>query len=79
MNVKQIANLSKDEPCNHRGCLSHVTHPCEGCGRIAGMTELEIVRRYTGWNDETAEAAIRQWRGHNPEWNASSILPYLKT
>ena len=24
------------EPCGHRGCLSHVTHPCEGCGRIAG-------------------------------------------
>lgn len=26
-----------DEPCGHRGCLSHVTHPCEGCGRIAGQ------------------------------------------
>lgn len=24
------------EPCNHPGCLSHRTHPCEGCGRIAG-------------------------------------------
>ena len=24
------------EPCGHPGCLSHVTHPCEGCGRIAG-------------------------------------------
>lgn len=24
------------EPCSHRGCLHHVTHPCEGCGRIAG-------------------------------------------
>jgi hypothetical protein len=24
------------EPCDHPGCLSHVTHPCEGCGRIAG-------------------------------------------
>lgn len=24
------------EPCSHKGCLSHVTHPCEGCGRIAG-------------------------------------------
>lgn len=23
-------------PCAHRGCLHHVTHPCEGCGRIAG-------------------------------------------
>lgn len=24
------------EPCEHPGCLSHRTHPCEGCGRIAG-------------------------------------------
>jgi hypothetical protein len=23
-------------PCSHPGCLSHITHPCEGCGRIAG-------------------------------------------
>jgi hypothetical protein len=26
------------EPCNHKGCLSHITHPCEGCGRIGGKT-----------------------------------------
>ena len=25
-------------PCAHRGCLHHVTHPCEGCGRIAGRS-----------------------------------------
>lgn len=24
------------EPCSHKGCLNHVTHPCEYCGRIAG-------------------------------------------
>jgi hypothetical protein len=29
--------LRPDQPCSHRGCLSHVTHPCEGCGRIAGQ------------------------------------------
>ena len=23
------------EPCHHPGCANHVTHPCEGCGRIA--------------------------------------------
>lgn len=28
--------LRPDEPCDHPGCLSHVSHPCEGCGRIAG-------------------------------------------
>jgi hypothetical protein len=24
------------EPCFHPSCLSHISHPCEGCGRIAG-------------------------------------------
>jgi hypothetical protein len=23
-------------PCKHPGCLNHITHPCEGCGRIGG-------------------------------------------
>lgn len=31
------SRLRPDEPCAHSGCLSHVTHPCEGCGRIAGQ------------------------------------------
>lgn len=26
------------DPCNHPGCLSHRSHPCEGCGRIGGIT-----------------------------------------
>jgi hypothetical protein len=29
-------------PCAHRGCLHHVTHPCEGCGRIAGAGVVEL-------------------------------------
>jgi hypothetical protein len=24
------------ESCNHIGCLHHISHPCEKCGRIAG-------------------------------------------
>jgi len=30
--------VKQGEPCSHAGCLHHVTHPCEGCGRIAGRT-----------------------------------------
>jgi hypothetical protein len=26
----------KGEPCEHPGCLSHVSHPCDGCGRTHG-------------------------------------------
>ena len=24
------------QPCEHNGCLNHISHPCEGCGRIGG-------------------------------------------
>jgi len=34
-NVKPI-KYNDGEPCIHTGCLSHQTHPCEGCGRIGG-------------------------------------------
>lgn len=27
------------QPCSHPGCLSHISHPCEICGRIAGQYE----------------------------------------
>jgi hypothetical protein len=33
--VKHAALLD-GEPCSHRGCLNHISHPCEGCGRIGG-------------------------------------------
>ena len=33
-----LPDLRDDEPCKHAGCLSHVSHPCEGCGRVAGRT-----------------------------------------
>jgi hypothetical protein len=31
-----LRNLPDGIACSHPGCLSHVTHPCEHCGRIAG-------------------------------------------
>jgi hypothetical protein len=36
VSVEHLPAYRDGEPCNHPGCLSHVTHPCEGCGRIAG-------------------------------------------
>lgn len=36
------SRLLKDgEPCWHPGCLHHVTHPCEGCGRTAGVGSFQ--------------------------------------
>ncbi len=34
--MDRIYGRKDGEPCSHPGCLHHVTHPCEGCGRIAG-------------------------------------------
>jgi hypothetical protein len=34
--LSRIASIKDGEPCSHPGCLAHITHPCEGCGRIAG-------------------------------------------
>lgn len=28
--------LEEGKGCGHLGCLSHITHPCEGCGRTGG-------------------------------------------
>jgi len=34
-------------PCEHPGCLHHITHPCEGCGRIGGH-----------WNNEEDDQSL---------------------
>ncbi len=38
------------QPCKHNACLNHLSHPCEGCGRIAGsgnVTENPFMRDKT--------------------------------
>lgn len=32
-----MQQLKPGQPCGHPGCLAHITHPCEGCGRIGGL------------------------------------------
>lgn len=44
-------------PCKHPGCLHHVTHPCEGCGRIAGHWPEDIdLPAWDALSDETLKA-----------------------
>ena len=40
-----MAKVESGKPCGHSGCLSHVTKPCEGCGRINGQGSFETVDR----------------------------------
>jgi len=51
-------NLKDGEPCSHKGCLSHISHPCEGCGRIRGKYMT------TDKNKDVAEALGLCWH----EW-----------
>lgn len=34
--------------CKHPGCANHVTHPCEGCGRITGAELKQIIYEHGG-------------------------------
>lgn len=36
-------SLPDGVPCGHAGCLSHLSHPCDGCGRIGGMRRTVVV------------------------------------
>jgi hypothetical protein len=44
------------EPCGHPGCIHHVSHPCEGCGRIAGKSVVTMPTKLTAENG--AKAAL---------------------
>lgn len=37
-----LQKLKDGEPCNHKGCINHITHPCEVCGRIAGQKQYDL-------------------------------------
>ncbi|MCK5017413.1 MAG: hypothetical protein KAS32_10135 [Candidatus Peribacteraceae bacterium] len=36
------------EPCEHTGCASHVTHPCEKCGRKRASGKAKVI--VTKWD-----------------------------
>lgn len=42
ISMEQLETPADGEPCSHEGCLNHVTHPCEGCGRIAGRGKSDL-------------------------------------
>lgn len=47
-------------PCNHPGCFNHITHPCEGCGRIGGKYPMDIIADLREANSQLASAAIEE-------------------
>jgi hypothetical protein len=59
--------LRDGEPCNHPGCLSHISHPCEGCGRTAGVGVYEP-------RTDSSESSLK-WR---LVWGPVEIDPNLE-
>lgn len=42
----EAREINDGQPCSHRGCLNHLSHPCEGCGRIGGKGKaIDFKRR----------------------------------
>lgn len=41
----QTITLQSGEPCCHRGCERHTTHPCEVCGRLNAIGEASVLRK----------------------------------
>lgn len=55
--IMEIHEYIDGKPCSHPGCLNHVTHPCEGCGRIGGMDmETILIKKIKSIQEEYAEA-----------------------
>lgn len=50
----ELRRIRQGEPCSHPGCMSHKSHPCEGCGRQWGD---ELRRRCEG----EAESIFQKW------------------
>ena len=44
--LKELEEQLEHAPsCSHPGCYNHISHPCEGCGRIQGeLPEIEKIR-----------------------------------
>ena len=51
--IPKTKELKDGEPCRHPGCLQHITHPCEECGRIGGVKEQPSASESEGYLWET--------------------------
>lgn len=52
------------EECSHKNCVGHITHPCEGCGRI-GAVSMKLIgfSGPAGCGKTTAATALSKLTG----------------
>jgi hypothetical protein len=56
LRVDEEKELKDGKSCGHPGCLYHITHPCEGCGRISGRTKNQLKHK------NFKPGSTREWR-----------------
>jgi hypothetical protein len=62
-------------PCKHPGCLSHITHPCEGCGRIGGRY-LEYIATNVVYAPKETNFPVQGFTEESPKIDPS-VLEFL--
>ncbi len=72
-------------PCDHPGCASHLSHPCEGCGRYgAGMRngpDIAAGRIYIqelAYKNPIIQAICRLQEKYNWSWQQAMIAIIIK-
>lgn len=44
--TQEVVIYEDGEPCPHKGCEHHISHPCETCNRKGAIGESEPIIRY---------------------------------
>jgi len=76
--------LREGEPCSHPGCLHHVSHPCEGCGRVAGRGNVVVAADALPVDASRAEwlsvGSVKPQTSADPIWiRGKGMALYLKS
>ncbi len=76
---------SPGEPCDHPGCASHLSHPCEDCGRYAaglqnGPDPLHAISyiESLAMNDTVIHSFLMLKRELNWTWEQTLIALVIK-
>lgn len=59
LHLEEAFSLRDGVPCRHPGCPHHVTHPCDGCGRVGGRRTRHLFLDCDGVLANFEEAATR--------------------
>ena len=65
--------------CDHYGCLSRISHPCKGCGRIAGQAMGKREKKFRQWFHSIGNACNyhESWLAWSTAWNERDTAELL--